>query len=88
MSAMVPQSTVLRLEGPMHGDRRIVQAVSRALVASGYREVAQIECRAVDGLVILEGTVSSYFLKQVAQAIVLQLKVATRLQNDVHVAWR
>jgi hypothetical protein len=62
---------------------RIRDAARKALQASGYRAVAQLGCDVRDGVVVLSGYVSSYYLKQVAQESVLRLKLDCGLENGI-----
>lgn len=66
-------------------DRRLENAAQAALMATGYRTVATLECTVTDGEIVLSGIVSSYFLKQIAQEAVLQLKAVQRVHNAVRV---
>jgi osmotically-inducible protein OsmY len=65
-------------------DRRIA-AVQAALLASGHRAVARLECELVDGSIKLGGIVSSYYLKQVAQEAVMRLKIVSHVHNAIQV---
>jgi osmotically-inducible protein OsmY len=66
-------------------DQELEKAAQAALLASGYRAVAILECTVIDGEIMLSGVVSSYFLKQIAQESVLQLKTVQRVHNSVRV---
>jgi osmotically-inducible protein OsmY len=66
-------------------DQRIRQAAKEALSASGYRSLAAIDCQVDGGVVRLSGVVSSYYLKQVAQEVVLQLELVHSIHNSVQV---
>jgi hypothetical protein len=59
--------------------------VRAALQSAGYRTLAGLDCRVVDGAIVLSGRVPSYYLKQVAQAVVLRLATAWRIDNCVSV---
>ncbi len=66
-------------------DRRIQKDAKAALLASGYRTVAELDCKVTAGEIMLSGVVSSYYLKQIAQEVVLRLKVVRSVQNAVQV---
>jgi osmotically-inducible protein OsmY len=66
-------------------DRQLEKRVQAALSATGYRTLAVLDCTVVDGEVTLAGVVSSYFLKQIAQEAVLQLKTVRRVHNALRV---
>jgi len=48
--------------------------VWKRLSESPYQELRQIHCETRDGMLVLDGRVSSYFLKQVAQEIVRKME--------------
>jgi hypothetical protein len=56
-----------------------------ALQSAGYRALWDLDCRLVDGAIVLSGKVPSYYLKQVAQTVVLRLATAWRVDNCVSV---
>lgn len=56
-----------------------------ALAESGYPPLARIECEAVQGTLVLSGVVSSFYLKQIAQTVVMQLEAAHGVENRVEV---
>lgn len=68
----------------IHSETAVRQART-ALQTAGYRALADLDCRVVDGSIVLSGTVPSYYLKQVAQAVVLRLATAWRVDNCVSV---
>ena len=47
--------------------------------------MANLECKVTEGVVLLTGSVPSYYLKQVAQETVMKLKVAFGLENGITV---
>jgi hypothetical protein len=61
--------------------RQIQEAALAALRSSGYRSVARLECDVLEGTIVLSGTVSSYYYKQIAQAVVLRLASVNRVEN-------
>jgi hypothetical protein len=65
-------------------DESLCRCARRLLELSGYRPLVRLECRVHHGVIELHGTVSSYFHKQMAQAVVLQLRGST-VQNYVRV---
>ena len=66
-------------------DRQLHAAVSTALATSKYIPLRQLGCRVADGVVEISGTVSSFYLKQLAQAAVLQLHGDRPVRNLVEV---
>jgi hypothetical protein len=61
--------------------RQIQEAAQAALRSSGYRAVARLKCDVLEGTIVLSGTVSSYYYKQIAQAVVLRLASVDRVEN-------
>lgn len=69
-------------------DVQSIQKIAQAaLRLSGYRELSQLDCEVVDDVVILSGVVSSYYLKQVAQAAILALETARAVENRLEVQY-
>lgn len=64
------------------------QRIRRALEASGYRALRQVEVHVHEGLVRLSGSVGSYYYKQRATAVVLPLDGVEQLRNELTVASR
>ena len=55
------------------------------LRTSPYRELAGVRCRIHRGVATLEGEVSSYYLKQIAQSIACRVSGVVRVLNQIHV---
>jgi osmotically-inducible protein OsmY len=66
-------------------DERLRTAATRRLGAAGYGELRQIRVTARNGVIELHGCVSSFYLKQVAQTVVLNLEGITQVKNHVRV---
>jgi hypothetical protein len=66
-------------------DLGLAERVERALRASGYGALRVIEVAVQGRLVILEGRVPSYFLKQVAQATALAVPGTRQVRNNLDV---
>jgi osmotically-inducible protein OsmY len=69
-----------------HEDFCLAERVERALCATGYGPLREVEVTVHARLVILGGRVPSYYLKQVAQAAALTVPGARHLRNDLDVA--
>jgi len=50
---------------------RALTHIRRRLCSTGYHVLREIECECSDGVVVLRGSVSTYYLKQIAQATLL-----------------
>ncbi|MBI1899648.1 MAG: BON domain-containing protein [Planctomycetia bacterium] len=66
-------------------DERIRQAATAALRMTGYRSVAELECEVVDGMVVLSGVVTTFYMKQLAQAAVLRLDLVRCVEISIEV---
>jgi osmotically-inducible protein OsmY len=66
-------------------DAFIRLAVERQLQSSGYFPLLQVRCSVQDGVVMLNGSVPSYYMKQQAQTIVLNLGFIERFENHCEV---
>jgi hypothetical protein len=65
---------------------QVVDAVATVLTQSPYRQLRALTCEANGEAFVLKGTVSKFYLKQIAQAIVLaELPATARLENRLEV---
>jgi osmotically-inducible protein OsmY len=63
----------------------ILYAVEDSLRRSSYLELRRVICSLEEGVLTLNGRVSSYYLRQVAQAIVLGLEGIEAIDNRLEV---
>lgn len=63
----------------------IQEQILQQLRSSPYRELAGAACRVYRGVAILEGTVSSFYLKQIAQTLARRVPGVQRILNQIHV---
>jgi hypothetical protein len=66
-------------------DDRVRQGVLNSLRNSGYWTLSRLECVVTDGMVVLSGSVSSYYLKQMAQTLVLRNTEIKIFENRIEV---
>jgi osmotically-inducible protein OsmY len=66
-------------------DLCLAERVEQALRATGYPSLRAVKVSVCGGLVILQGRVPSYYLKQLAQATALDVPGVGELRNDVEV---
>jgi osmotically-inducible protein OsmY len=66
-------------------DERLRENALSFLKSSGYRSLWELQCEVLDGIVTLSGMVSSFYLKQVAQALVLRMDAVKGIQNRIWV---
>jgi hypothetical protein len=69
--------------GTASGEPQIWAAARALLTNSGYRELAQVGCLCEADTVILHGVVSSYYLKQLAQAMLAASPLYGRIDNRI-----
>ena len=73
-------------QGPAGGrDERLCAAARGLLGSSGYRPLAHLNCEVRDGRAVLSGVVPTFYLKQLAQALLLRLGDLQGVQNRVEV---
>lgn len=61
--------------------------VERHLQMSNYGPVRAVRCSVVDGVVTLLGTLPSFYMKQVAQALVCCIESVIRVENHCEVVY-
>ena len=66
-------------------DRCLAERVERALRATGYAPLRAVEVSACGRLIILRGRVPSYYMKQLAQTVAIEVVGVRELRNDVQV---
>lgn len=64
------------------------RSVLESLVRSGYAALNFVTCEVHGSRVVLEGSVPSYHLKQLAQAFVLKVDGVARVENRLRVGMR
>lgn len=69
-------------------DRSLERLIAGALLATGHRVLRGIAVTVRDRLVILRGHVPSYYLKQLAQSVVLAVPGTVELRNELLVTDR
>lgn len=53
---------------------------------SGYSSLARLNCQVADGEIVLMGRVPTFYLKQMAQTIVMRSQNEKGIRNEVRVA--
>lgn len=74
--------------GSFHSDGNdevTLELVRRALQHCGYDQLRRIKSYCHHGRVVLQGRVATYYLKQVAQEVVLNIEGVRDVDNDLHV---
>lgn len=70
---------------PHDSAQQIVNLVCQALNSSGYHQLRQLKVYFEHGRITLQGRLPTYYLKQVAQCIVLEVEGVREIDNDVTV---
>ena len=64
---------------------QLIDEARERLDQSGYPCLSQLQCKATDGVLVLEGSVPTYYLKQLAQTLVRKIKGVKIIANNVQV---
>jgi osmotically-inducible protein OsmY len=64
---------------------KLEELAERCLHRNTYPALKNISCECLNGVLILRGCVETYYLKQVAQAVVARLEGVTRINNQIQV---
>jgi hypothetical protein len=67
-------------------DNRMSTLARWALDNSPYPTVSRLDCQVIDGVIVLSGIVPTFYLKQLAQEVLLRLDCDTPIDNRVEVA--
>ena len=62
-----------------------VHVAERVFRESPYPALRKLKCRFDDGQLVILGNVPTFYLKQLAQTVVQQMKLAERVDNRVSV---
>jgi hypothetical protein len=66
----------------------IRELAERGLRGNPYPVLKNISCEVRDGVLVLRGCLPSYYLKQVAQAVLAHLAGVARIDNQIQVVSR
>jgi osmotically-inducible protein OsmY len=77
--------SVASLLAPSVVDLCLAERVERALHSTCYRSLRGIEVSVCGQLVILRGRVPSYYMKQLVQAVAMEVAGVRELRNEVQV---
>lgn len=82
-------TVVLQRSAPTRNEKLRIDDAAEALHKSAYAELRQVECRWEEERLVLVGTVTSFYLKQLAQTMLLnQWGSEIQLDNRVEVHYR
>lgn len=66
----------------------LIQRVDSAIKTNPHLSGHRVTCREDSGIVVLQGKVSSFFQKQMAQESLKRLDGVARIVNQLEVDWR
>ena len=66
-------------------DSEWVYEARQVLRATGYPQFRSIEVMITDGIATIRGTVPTYYLKQMAQSVLMDLEGVRAVQNELAV---
>jgi osmotically-inducible protein OsmY len=66
-------------------DASLSHLVKQTLRETHYAALQRIRCHVLHGIVELSGDVPSFYSKQIAQEVLLNLDCAPRIENRLHV---
>ena len=70
---------------PQSEDAKLSRTIARSLATSGYVSLCSVNVSVHEGFVTLEGHLPTYYLKQIAQSIVMQHQYAGFLRNNIEI---
>lgn len=86
MVASMPRPHTEELDLAREANAKLVTQVKQALKSSNYAQLQDANISARNGRVTLQGKVSSFYIKQMAQTIVLGVDGVAAVQNDLNVS--
>ena len=75
-----------KVKGPFPDKASIRLSVERQLQGSGYGALKRVSCVIESGVLHLHGCVPSYYLKQLAQALVANIDGVCLVKNQIRVS--
>ena len=65
---------------------QVLLEIRRRLCATGHHVLRQIECEYFNGVVVLRGCAPTYYVKQLAQAVLLTSPIVEKVVNLIDVS--
>jgi len=66
-------------------DTKTLEVAAQCFQKHPRLSLRNISCHSVDGVLVLQGSVSTYHLKQLAQEAVAKLDGVEEIENQIHV---
>src|SRR5438309_850834 len=64
----------------------VVELAERRLRGNSYLALKNVSCTCLDGILLLEGSLPTYYLKQLAQEVVADIDGVDQIVNNIEVA--
>jgi hypothetical protein len=87
-SVLSSNSAAIDCETPADEASRLCGEAEQCLRRAGYLALHDIRCELASGVLRLHGRVCSYYLKQVAQAVVATVAGSSALENQIEIVGR
>jgi osmotically-inducible protein OsmY len=87
-SQRTPASVVPTRDKPLSANERVAERIRQGLDETGHRELRQVHVTADGHWIELDGSVSSYYHKQLAQEVARQAAPGRQIYNEVRVHGR
>jgi osmotically-inducible protein OsmY len=68
-----------------HG--RIAELAERRLHGNSHQALKNVSCTYQGGVLVLQGTLPTYYLKQIAQETIARMEGVERIENQIHFDW-
>jgi hypothetical protein len=82
---MTQAHSQLAPEAPTEADECLAAAAVAQLRSSGHRPLSSLRCEVRHGVIFLSGVLPTYYLKQMAQSLLLRLEQVRGVRNLVEV---
>lgn len=89
VSSFKPDNVQRTIRISVQDDRNhaLTQTANQCVESSQFSEVRRIRCKVEDGMLVLHGEVSSFYLKQLAQEAVRTIEGVTNVANHLKVTY-
>ena len=85
MTQLYPKSDTQPVPGLRPASDKICQIAAARLHNSPYAALRTVECQYRDGVLVLRGRLQTYYLKQMAQAMMTELDGVMEIANSIEV---
>jgi osmotically-inducible protein OsmY len=71
--------------GTENPQARLTELAERRLHSHSHQALKSVSCNYQDGALVLQGTVATYYLKQLAQETIVRMEGVERIENQIRV---